>query len=471
MLGAVVHEPVERLELPMRLLLLTSALVVGCNPAPAPCTIACDPATPCPSDYACGGDARCHFVQTTGELAACVDTLPGAATAAEVGGNGAEPVAALPALDAAAPLAGAPTSTPAPPDVVWPIGGTIQVFDATLANTPRLGHGLSVFIELGPMPMRPQAYEEQAGVPTGCKATMLDRVDLPPPGGDEGTVTITGSTGVIPACTFVEGAGYRCVASHGTGGELAAAGAGLWRFTGTGSAFSNADVGRHLLVGGASQPANNGRFPIASVIDAETVIVLNNQPGAAAETLTGAWSVVAGAGPVPGAPDLLADGDLVTIALTPGGAGHVTVPATPPIDAGNAFTLDHTSVALLTAIPTTGKAVTLDCKGAGGKCPTGDGAAETLITLVTSDGDPASVGPYTLPPPASRQARIVCVSFDKTRVTIPAGAMAFVKNAAPTRIVATYARVGAAVTAAADGTTPVTAFVGHAFIGYTTKAQ
>lgn len=452
--------PSTRAEVPIRLLL--PALLSACGAVSRPpCTTPCDPANPCAEDYVCGGDARCHLLEASGELAACTDVLPEAASR---GASEAAPAAAIPTSEAP-PVAVAP----APAPDLWPYGGTISIADTTVVNTPRLGHGLSVLIDLGPIPAAPPSYEETGGIPTGCKAMMLNLADLPPPGGDEGVVAISGTTGAIPDCVFVAGAGYRCVGSKGTGGLLAAAGAGLWRFTSVGAGFSGVDTGRHLVVSGASHPGNNGAFPIASVVDADTVIVLNDQ--AAAETLSGAWSVVAGAGPVPGAPDLLADTDSVSVSFTPGGGNHFLLAPLPAIDAGNAFTLNSASAALLKAIPTAGKAITLDCKGAGGRCPTGDGPVATLVTLVTTDGDPATVGPYDMPPPVSRQARISCLAYDTTRVILPAAAMVYVRNAAPTRIRASYARLGAAVGAQTDGSHAVTATVGHAFVGYTTPPK
>jgi hypothetical protein len=354
--------------------------------------------------------------------------------------------------------------------------GIVSIQDATLVDAPQLGHGLTVtalFTAVG----RAADYDGAPGqLAGGCRAWRydLDAGDPPPAILDEGTLTIAGIQESIPdGCTFAAPAGYRCPIRTAT-----AAGAAVVPMSGPAmyelpaGAFTAADAGRYLELTGATAATNAGRFPIVAVVDATHVVVGN--PAATAETgFAASYAVVAGGGPVPNNPrDPIADDDVATLGLDAGGGGHFAFPDA-AVAAGNAFTPDTATLALLGDLPVDGAAFTLRCDGAGGDCGTADAS---LMLLRTTDGDPTGSSPFALPPPRAQQVEILCAFLGGDgSIAVPAAAAALIAEAhaaSPiTRIRVAYMRDGVTVVEnpIPPANTTILA-VGHSAIGFTDVA-
>jgi hypothetical protein len=349
--------------------------------------------------------------------------------------------------------------------------GLISVQDATLAGAPELGHGLTVTALLTPAARAPD-FDEEPGEPTGCKAWSYDLDgDAPPAPGDEGTITVTGAGEPVPnGCVFRSG-GYACPVVSGTadGATVSPAGGGAAAYDLPGAALDAEHAGRYLEVGGATQPGNAGRFPIVAVPSPTTAVVGN--PGAVEEpAFTGAYTVLAGAGPVPNNPrDPIGEDDRVTIGIEPRDGGHFAFPAT-TIEAGGAFAPDAATLALLRAFPIDGGAVTLRCDGDGGDCGVSDA---TVMLLRTTDAALDGLSPFALPPPSRRQVEIVCATLGGDgSLAIPEEALALLAEAhaaSPiTRIRVAYMREGVAIAENPEPgpANPVRMAVGHGVIGF-----
>jgi len=173
---------------------------------------------------------------------------------------------------------------------------------------------------------------------------------------------------------------------------------GATEYTVVGAAFSKADVGRYLRVTGSGNGGNSGAFPIVAVTSATTAVVVNAK--ATAEVFAATYTVVAGAGPVPGnSNDPIAGGDELTVAILPGGDMAFHVPESAPIPAGDAFVLDTASQAVIGKLPLDGTAVTLGCAGQGGSCGL---AQATLVRISSTDGSVAGLSPAAMPAPIDK---------------------------------------------------------------------
>lgn len=383
--------------------------------------------------------------------------------------------------DAEPPIDAAPMSTHS---------GTVSIHDTKVLNAPTLGHGLSIGIDFPELGRAPD-YDEMPGSPLGCEATRYNLAggDLPPVGGDEGTIEITGTAAPVPPCNFVAGKGYLCIAGGGADpaatvtddsslpmGTIPPGSALVTIPTAT---FGAVDVGRYISLAGATNAGNNGAFPILSPGAAAGQVIVGNPLAVTEAAFAATWTVLVGQGPNPalaamGAPDPLTDADMVSVDLVPGGGMHFDFDSTAmgfPINAGDAFTLDDASAALITAQGAAatlddGVAVTLDCAGAGGSCGTASG---TIVTITTTDtAIPMGAPSYYFPGPTATVTVVRCARIGPGAIDIPAAAMEQIMMASPTRIRTTFLRVGFALSISSTPINPTTVVVGHSVNGFST---
>lgn len=166
----------------------------------------------------------------------------------------------------------------------------------------------------------------------------------------------------------------------------------------------------------------------------------------------------------PGAP--MAADAAVSVAISPLPAGRFRFAPLPPVAPPAPFTLDTASQALLARFPVDGQPITLSCTGAGGSCAdAADTTVQSWLHVVTTDADRADAAPDALPAPRALQAVVDCIQSGTGELKVPARAMAYIMNAAPTRIRASYARVRTSAGANPDGEAPVVLRVGRAVTG------
>jgi hypothetical protein len=281
---------------------------------------------------------------------------------------------------------------------------------------------------------------------------------------------MTGSTATIPPCVFVPSQGYRCVAGGGSGatGDMivddagGAGTAGLVDSAPAGYTFSAADVGRYLVVSAAGA-GQNGAFPIVAVGANNTVIYAN--PTAASGAFTGTYSVIAGLGPVPGAPDPLLDSEMIKVSITPGGLGKFMFPDT-TVPVGDSFTLDAASKTKINAMPLDGVATSLDC--AAGSCGAGT-AAGSLVVMTTTDGViPPGAPDYYMPDPVNKLVVARCSALGASTVDLPTSVMAQIQASGAKRVRTLFIRTGLTITGNPGMLNPTNILVGHAVAGFTT---
>lgn len=366
----------------------------------------------------------------------------------------------------------------APPPA--PFTGTFSILETELilANAPApYGQGFEARIAftdnaLVPLPL----MEENAG-PLGCKVweytpAQAAHVDA---GLDEGAVFLSFAGGttpaaapVVPSCRHVAGAGYLCQdqATFSSGGFIAAGGsADTAVLTDNDITYAAANsLGRWVRIEGADNPGNNGLFPIVG-LQGDHAVVLHN-PARVAEILPGGASHInlAGVGAIPGVgdPGFLAD----DVALTFNHAGvgpHIPaflLQSAAPNHAGDDFTLDAPSRALITRIPRDGSEMTFTCANGCGP----DSADGTIVRIVTTDGSIAGLSPVAMPPPTGKRVEIRCSALATGTITIPAAYSAKLATAGATRIEARFIRAANL----AFAPPPVNGVLGHAVVGVTT---
>jgi hypothetical protein len=347
--------------------------------------------------------------------------------------------------------------------------GLVSIQDMSIHGAPAAGHGLTVQAIFAPA--RAPDYEEQPGLPTGCKAWVYDlTAEPPPPQTDQGPLSIAVGDSSIE-CRFDQDKGYTCPVWSGSGAAAITPGeGGKATFTAAGATFSPADVGRYLAVSGAKTASNEGAFPIVAVTSATTAVVFH--PGAAAEDLAGEYTVIAGAGPVPDNPvDPISTGDVATVGITPAGEMDFDFPDAGPFETGGAFVVDAATADVLGAVPVDGSSIALGCAGEGGTCGS---AALTVVRLTTTDGGVAGLSPFAMPEPVVRKVDVLCATLggDGTLV-VPAEAMALIEEAhgaSPvTRIRTAYMREGFALAQNDEPLppNPVRILAGHGILGFT----
>jgi hypothetical protein len=316
--------------------------------------------------------------------------------------------------------------------------------------------------------------EATPGSPLGCKAweyTAAEAV-IASIGNDEGAVQITSGAGTsppsFPVCSFVAGAGYACPepTTAGTGGIIATGPSGTATLTDTATTYTAATTdNRYVRIAGATNAANNGTFPIISLVGGNTLIYGNQV--AVGETLpaTATHVNLAAVGPTPGKadPGFLSDDNTMDFVLTPGGGNHFTAftLTTGSGTVGDDFTLDSAAKNLLNNIPLDGTAFTVGCEA--GSCATGS-ASGVILNIVTTDGSLAGVSsPFAMPLPATRRVVVRCAGLSTTSMTIPAAYSALLMGSGATRVQATFIRP-TLMTGGGD----VSGVSGHAIVGFTT---
>lgn len=342
--------------------------------------------------------------------------------------------------------------------------GQIILLSGRFQNYPELGEGalLETTFQVK-ADVVPPSYEESPGSPFACKVYEFTPETYEPDGVNEGTLQFSATGGPeYPPCNYVPGQGYRCVGVMGTGGDIQVLDPknGIFTLTNAAVTFGADEVGRFLVVQGASVPTNNGQFPIVMAMGDNTIAFRNPQPGAAEELGTSAnYLTLAGFGPA-GSPQGLPDDSTVTFALTAGGDGDLE-DFTQTVDVGDSFTLDTASQALISDLPVDGSEFVIGCDGEGGECGT---AAASLINIFASDGDTSQLPPFVLPPPQTKAVQIFCV-FLAGRATVPPEASAYLQSSGATRMRAVFVRANNMLFTQAKADMQVAA--GHAVAGFT----
>ncbi|NUP06768.1 MAG: hypothetical protein HOW73_12000 [Polyangiaceae bacterium] len=352
----------------------------------------------------------------------------------------------------------------------------ISIQDVAIHGAPELGHGLTV--QIGFTPLRAPDYEEVPGSPLGCKAWVYEVGDPDnglPIATDEGKVMIGGLSPDPIECALLPDRGYVCPVEGGDApASILVIGNGLSSFTVTGDiTFDETHVGKYLRLSGATTPSNVGSFPIVGLDGDKTLLIA--APAAAQESFDASFEVLAGAGPIPGAPvDPLVGGETITVGIEPGGAEHFDwVDA--EVTAGGAFELDDATAATLSSVPLDGASVTFSCAGEGGACGKSDA---TVVRVSTTDGDISGLPLFAMPTAVGRQVEIQCADLsDAGTITIPAEAMELLAAAnglSPiTRVRTAFMREGVAVLSATEPLppNPVRILVGHGVLGFTDSGR
>jgi hypothetical protein len=405
-------------------------------------------------------------------------------------GDNAAPDARIeqPPIDVGVPTIDADTTPDAPgaPDAsidataAPSYSATISIQEVSVNGVPQVGQGLQItasFNQNGAVGTL--LFDEMPGSPLGCEVTEYTAAEAAADVGlDEGALTITSTDGdpIIPTCTFIPTRGYMCIGGAGAGGTISAGPmAGLWVFTDTEVMNSAEQVGRYISISGAVNAGNNGAFPVVAAAGANSLVFASANPATMAETLPGAatFTLVAGAGPIPGAvsPGFLEDDDIIQVDLAPGGGNHFdpiseTFPAT-VAGVGDEFTLDTASQMTISQIPTDGSAFTIGCDGAGGSCNTAFGS---VMTITTTDGDVTGLSPLTMPLPTTIRRVIRCAAIGATHVDVSDTVSAFIQSSGATRIQVAFLRDGLQQGANSVSTTVATwnVVAGHGVIGFTT---
>ncbi|KAB2910706.1 MAG: hypothetical protein F9K40_02060 [Kofleriaceae bacterium] len=402
--------------------------------------------------------------------------------------------------DAVQPDAPNPDAMPPTDAATATHAGTISVFDVRLRNQGGAGvdgHGIQVGISFVDLATAQQPImEESPGNPTdGCKLWEYTPAQLVASfGSDQGPVQVCGdgpgaqftcaqAGNAFPPCVFMAGVGYICpdAASSGSamGATFASPATSLTAMTTTTvNKFNALDVGRYIRFSGTGNAIldNAGPLPIVDVPTAGmgAVVVFAGVEVTAAPT-TGTYTVLAGVGPIPGAPatGFLADNEMIKFEKA-ASANFEAFPAnvgfTGAGGIGDAFTLGTMNGKVTpTSIPTDGSAFTVGCDDAAA-CGT---ALGSILNIITTD---ATLGPspFSFPPPDEKRVQIRCIEVGATTITVPAAYSARLTQAMSggTRIQATFIRSNQAGATNMSGP-PNTVLIagGHAEVGFTNIPQ
>ncbi len=408
------------------------------------------------------------------------------------------------AIQIDAPNPDAPTDAPPIDAPTATHAGTISVFDVRLRNQGGAGvdgHGIQVGISFTDLASAQQPImEESPGNPTdGCKLWEYTPAQLVASfGADQGPVQVCGSGpgpqftcaqagNAFPPCVFQAGVGYICpdTASSGSanGVTIASAGTSLTSMaTTTLNKFDGLDVGRYIRFSGTGNAIldNAGPLPIVMVPAAGmgAAVVFAGVEVTAMPT-AGTYTVLAGVGPIPGAPasGFLADNEMITFQKA-ASANFEAFPANLGFSGangiGDAFTLGTAPVGgvakvLPTTIPTDGSAFTVGCDNAAA-CGTSLGS---ILNIITTDAT-VLPSPFSFPPPVTKRVQIRCIEVGATTITVPAAYSARLTRAMSggTRIQTSFIRSNQAGATNMSGP-PNTVLIagGHAEVGFTNIPQ
>jgi len=379
--------------------------------------------------------------------------------------------------------ANVPVPDAGPPDATPAFAGSIAVNEIAVQGHPEFGQGLQIAASFTSDAVKPALVE--GNIAKGCTVLVLTKDQAAAPGLDEGDITITAAdnTPVIPKCSFQAGnVGYKCIGKTGAGtvsviddadplagGKLPPQSAAVTFVTNPATTFSATDVtGNYVKIQGPAGP-NVGTFPILALapdpFPPGTVIIGNPKAvSTGASPITGGFAVVAGVGPIPGAPadGFLADDDNVSIKLTP------KAPFPTPVDinfgtagAGDHFALDTASGTLLNAIPTDGKGFTLTVDPANA----GTAAGQVLVINTTDTAaDPDSFVDF--PDPTAKKVTITCTALGGTSITVSDAVADFIKTSGAKKIQALFFRVNF-VPVGTPNKNAINSISGHGFVGFT----
>jgi hypothetical protein len=410
-------------------------------------------------------------------LAACGDggSAPDARVDNDFDAGGGETPDAAEVADAAEPDA-TPVATH---------GGTISVLDISVQGDPTF-HGGFLNMSFTPNGNVPSdltnVFDNRQPPGVGCFAAIFDKadgddfpddIDL-----DEGTITVTGSTAAIPACNFDGTANtYLCQAFSGGAGVLAAStNAAVSTFTDVGTNFTSAEVGRYFFFTSTSFPTGIA-LPIVGANPTLHTIAIANSPAAPTGDIT-SWRVLAGGGPVPftlnltngdisAAPEFLADSDTVTVSLVSPTGAHFADFTSAAIEAGDEFTVDAETAALLADLPigstdshkfgcNTTAATTDDCGS----------AQTTIIAIETTDAPLEGLSEVAFPDAQNKMAVVQCAGFGKSD-TIPMEVWQILARSGATRIRTLVIRAGIDLPTNTEGAPNRTnILVGHAIASF-----
>ena len=344
--------------------------------------------------------------------------------------------------------------------------GNLLVFETHYLDDDDAGDG--TFVVIGPFQIKDEqidpSYEEAEGSPFACKVYEKTAAEWKDPGVDIGTLDFSINGGpVIPPCKQAGGE-WRCTGVEGTGGDIAVVDAGehIMSLTNPDAAFVSEDLGRMLHVAGATDPVNNGEFPITEVVDEHTIQFYNPRDSATAETGTPAtWRTEYGEGPAR-QPERIQNDQFLTVRLEAGGEGNFE-DFSKTLEFGDSFTPDTASQALIQDIPMDGSEFTVSCDGEGGDC--GDADATALV-LETTDAPLDPAFPSNFPDPVKKHVLIFCLLL-VGHVTVPAEASEYLKNSGATRVRTIFER--AIAETEIQKYAEITVVAGHALMGFTDR--
>lgn len=363
------------------------------------------------------------------------------------------------------------------------LNGTLSLLESQLLISDGSG-GVAAFGQgpafrmafVDPAAVGAPVLEEQPGLPFGCKAFEYTPAQFVATlGADVGPVNLTYTTTPalnIPTCIFTAGVGYACpalmTASAGDNAVIGpTASPQAFTFTDPDVTYNANAVGRYLRITGATDPTNNGAFPIVQLAAANTIVFAN--PAAVAAAVVGGSSVtIAGVGPTPQVPDpgFIADDASLVIDLAT--TDQVAFPSFTGTlgDYGDDFDLDGAGRATMINIPRTDPAVdfTVDCE------PNCGSATSSVLNIQTTDGDLTGLSPFSLPPPVTKSVLVRCTSSLTSgtgEVTIPAEYAQYITDSGATRIQATFVR-GSLASGTGVPSDRLTIVGGHAAVGFTT---
>jgi hypothetical protein len=373
---------------------------------------------------------------------------------------------------------------PDAPPAVATRAGLIVVTQVTVSNPEAQEFGgfggavvSVVFSDLSTATV-PPVYDSIGGGITGCTVFTYDLSagEGPPVAVDEGLVSV-GATGHSPfSCSFVDQAsspGYLCSPQSSsaagpipTGSVIAPQDGGAVAVDVIGADFAGLNPrGMWLTLSGLANDANNGAWPVLQLGGSSSQLIIFN-PQAVLEPVQdqGAYTLVVGAGPIPGVYSSFLDEDKEVTVTKASGDELAGFTATAfPNGGGLALQGLQPHELPLDNI----ESVTFTCDGAINTCGKDDGGAINwmVVSMVANDGSLAGAGPFDLGHGATRSASLQCRSLADA-VVIPQEAMEAFLSIGPTRIETRVLRL--ADLPQLDDLNRTHLGIGHGVVGFTT---
>jgi hypothetical protein len=272
----------------------------------------------------------------------------------------------------------------------------------------------------------------------------------------------------FPPCPFSPGVGYACpdvTTSSNSGVITVGPAGGTVVLTDNDVTYSSGNsTNRYVRITGAANAVNNGTFPILAVSGSHAIVYAASTFVTETIPSSGSHVNLAGVGAIPSMPDpgFLPDNVNMTISLLPGGGGHFASFNAMTPSVGDDFVASIATLDLLKTLPIDGSAFAMSCES--GSCG-GGSATGSFVEIITTDASTAGLSPFAMPPPVTRQLRIVCTSLASANITIPAAFSSQYATTTVTRAQATFGRLSLM----GGAPTNVTATAGHAIIGYSNR--